>query len=417
MEHPMPHPSILAQPLTLKTGAVLPNRFMKAATSEQLGNRQHNPKPGLAKLYKTWSQGGAGLLISGNIMVDRTALGEPFNVVLDGDSDLDAFRQWTAAARVDGNHFWAQINHPGKQSPKVLSPEPVAPSAIPLDGALAAGFNTPRALSDSEITTLIASFAKTAELAKTVGFTGVQIHGAHGYLVSQFLSPKHNTRQDRWGGTAENRMRFVLEIYRAIRARVGADFPVAIKLNSADFQKGGFTEEESMQVAEALVSEGLDHIEISGGSYEQPVMMAGTGKAAVKQSTQAREAYFLHYAEALRARCDVPLAVTGGFRSAQGMEAAVASGATDMVGLARPIILVPDLPKQVLASSEFKIDVGNPTTGKPKIDAISMLGIVWYEKQMWRLAQGRKTKLNLSPWMAVVSSFWKVMSKPAPRRA
>jgi len=265
--------------------------------------------------------------------------------------------------------------------------------------------------------TLIASFAKTAELAKTVGFTGVQIHGAHGYLVSQFLSPKHNTRQDRWGGTAENRMRFVLEIYRAIRARVGADFPVAIKLNSADFQKGGFTEEESMQVAEALVSEGLDHIEISGGSYEQPVMMAGTAKVAVKQSTQAREAYFLHYAEALRARCDVPLAVTGGFRSAQGMEAAVASGATDMVGLARPIILVPDLPKQVLASPEFKIDVGNPTTGKPKIDAISMLGIVWYEKQMWRLAQGRKTKLNLSPWMAVVSSFWKVMSKPAPRRA
>ena len=156
-----------------------------------------------------------------------------------------------------------QINHPGKQSPKSLSKEPVAPSAIPLSGGVAVAFNPPRALTEEEILDLIKRFGNTARIAKA-GFTGVQIHSAHGYLVNQFLSPHHNQREDQWGGNAENRMRFLMEVYHEMRRQVGDDFPIGIKLNSADFQRGGFTEEESMQVLKTIDEAGIDLIEISG---------------------------------------------------------------------------------------------------------------------------------------------------------
>lgn len=405
--------SVLSQPLLLSNGVTLPNRFVKSATSEQLGDRNRNPRKELARLYQSWSEGGAGLLISGNIMVDRTALGEPFNVVLDEESDLSAFKVWTKAATSKGNHFWAQINHPGKQSPKVLSKQPVAPSSIPLEGSLAKAFNKPKALSEDEIQVLVKRFATTAKLAKEVGFTGVQIHGAHGYLVSQFLSPKHNQRNDQWGGSLKNRMRFVLDIYKAIRNEVGESFPVAIKLNSADFQKGGFTEEESIQVATILVEQGIDFIEISGGSYENPVMTTGQSLSNTKkESTYQREAYFLNYANSLRAECQIPLAVTGGFRSTKGMEYAITSGGADMIGMARPMILQPNLPQMALASSNFAFNWNEPTTGFKTLDSMTMLVLIWYEKQMWRVARGQQPKLTLSPWVAALTSIWKVITKP-----
>ena len=405
----------LQNPLNLQNGIVIPNRFVKSATSEQLGDKKRDPRPELGRLYQAWSEGGAGLLISGNIMVDRTAIGEPFNVVLDEDSNLNAFRAWTDGATTNGNQFWAQINHPGKQSPKLLSKAPMAPSAIPLDSAIASAFNPPTAMSEADIMATIARFATAARLAKQVGFTGVQIHGAHGYLVNQFMSPKHNIRTDKWGGSLENRMRFGLEIYHAVRKEVGDDFPVAIKLNSADFQKGGFSEEESMQVIEALVSAGIDFVEISGGSYESPAMVTGRDQRQVKASTRKREAYFLHYAETLRERTNIPLAVTGGFRTGAGMAEAVASGATDMVGMARPMILKPDLPNTVLSDPHFVMEFKEPTTGFPALDAATMMVLIWYEKQMWRVARGLKTKPALSPWMAALTSIWKVITKPPAR--
>lgn len=260
-------------PLVLANGIVLKNRLAKAAMSEQLADGRHDPAAGLERLYRTWAAGNIGLLISGNIMIDRDHLGEAKNIVLDEDSSLAAFQRWTLAGREHGTHFWAQLNHPGKQTPKMLTREPLAPSAIALGRGLERAFNTPRAMNEADIADVICKFARSALLAREAGFTGVQIHGAHGYLVSQFLSPRHNQRSDRWGGSFENRMRFVLEVYRAIRVAVGADFPVAIKLNSADFQKGGFSEEESMLVVEALAREGIDLVEISGGTYESPAMV------------------------------------------------------------------------------------------------------------------------------------------------
>lgn len=391
----------LQSPLELKGGARIRNRLMKSAMSEQLGDKARNPLPGLALVYRRWAEGGIGLCITGNIMVDRRALGEPGNVVLDEESDLEAFKGWTAAGSVGGTQLWAQLNHPGKQIPSFLSKEPVAPSAIPLGEGLDKVFNTPRALEEPEILAIVERFATAARLAQEVGFSGVQVHGAHGYLVSQFLSSRHNKREDRWGGSLENRMRFVLEVYGAIRREVGPEFPVGIKLNSADFMKGGFTEEESMQVVKALSEAGIDMIEISGGTYENPAMVGTEAKRELKESTRLREAYFLAYAEKARAFATVPLAVTGGFRSTKGMQDALDSGATDLVGLARPLAVVPDLPNRVLADPSYRLELQNPSTGIKGLDRAMGIALVWYEQQIHRMAEGKEPKLNLSAWRAV----------------
>ncbi|MEC8429016.1 MAG: NADH:flavin oxidoreductase/NADH oxidase family protein, partial [Pseudomonadota bacterium] len=256
----------ISDSITLPCGASAKNRLFKSAMSEQLADADHNPSGKLFKLYQTWAEGGIGICVSGNIMVDRNALGEPKNVVLDEQSNLDRFRRWASAATQNGTEFWAQLNHPGKQIPNFLNKQPVAPSAIPLGNGLDKAFNCPRELTDNEIEAIIQRFATSAKLAQQAGFTGVQIHSAHGYLVNQFLSPHHNRRTDRWGGPLENRMRFLMEIYHNIRKAVGEDFPVAIKLNSADFQKGGFSEEDFLLVVQELDKLGIDLIEVSGGN-------------------------------------------------------------------------------------------------------------------------------------------------------
>lgn len=409
----------LHSPLSLKNGVVIKNRFLKSATSEQLGDKKHNPKPALAQAYRRWAKGGTGLSVSGNIMIDRTALGEPKNVVLDGQSDLSAFKQWTAGGTENGTHFWAQLNHPGKQSPFILSKQPVAPSAVALRGGIEKGFNTPRALTENEILDLIKKFATAARLSKEVGFTGVQIHGAHGYLVSQFHSPHHNRRNDRWGGSMQNRMRFVLEIYKAMRAEVGDSFPIGIKLNSADFQKGGFTQAESMQVIEALTKAGIDLIEISGGTYESPAMMGANKRSKPqKDSTKKREAYFLSYAEQVREISDIPLVVTGGFRSSAGMRDAIASGATDMVGLARPIILYPDIPNNAMADAGYEVDLKEPTTGSKVVDTMTMMALIWFEEQIHMMGKGKEPNPNLSAWKAAFNNSLRMGGAAfKPRRA
>lgn len=391
----------LSDPLALRRGAPLPNRILKSAMSEILGTPEHAPGPGLPTLYRTWAEGGVGLSVTGNVMIDRSALGEPGNVVVEDDRDLPLLSAWAEAGKAAGGHIWMQINHPGKQSPIFLSKAPVAPSAVPLGHGLERAFATPRALEDHEIEGLIERFGRTAGIARRAGFTGVQIHGAHGYLVSQFLSPHHNRRTDRWGGPLENRAAFALGVYRAMRAAVGDDFPISIKINSADFQKGGFTEAESIEVIAALVDAGIDLVEISGGTYEAPAM---TG---ARQSTREREAYFLSFAEALRARVDVPLAVTGGFRTAAGMRDAVESGAVDVVGLARAFTLDPDLPRRVLAGDDFVSPVRRLSTGSKVLDKMTMLDVTWYENQLARMAAGKRPKPSMSPLASVVKTLWR----------
>ncbi|MCM0042581.1 MAG: NADH:flavin oxidoreductase/NADH oxidase family protein [Algoriphagus sp.] len=397
-------PTSITDTLTLPCGAVLKNRIGKSAMSENMGSRGYTSNEKFNRLYARWAEGGIGLLITGNVMVDRFALGEAHNVVIEQGIQDANLPHWAAAGKKDGTHIWVQLNHPGKQSPKFLSKEPVAPSAIPLKKPLDRLFNTPRALTEDEILEIIARFAYAARVCKESGFTGVQIHGAHGYLVSQFLSPSHNQRTDRWGGTLENRMRFVKKVYLAIRKEVGASFPVSIKLNSADFQKGGFTQEDSREVIKQLSALGMDLIEISGGTYEAPAMMG----AAQKESTQQREAYFLTYCEEVRKLVQSPLMLTGGFRSAQGMNAALESGACDVIGIARSLAIQPDFPNQLLSGSAVTSQVKPLTTGWKFLDKTFPLEIIWYTDQLHFMGEGKNPKPKKSALGSVLSMVYKL---------
>ena len=387
--------------LNLKNGVRIKNRFYKAAMSEQLGDKNHNPRSELVNLYQTWSEGGVGLLVTGNVMVDRDFLGEPKNVVLDEQSELDPFRGWAEAGSNNDTQVWMQLNHPGKQIPNFLSKTPVAPSAVPLETRINSIFNTPRALTDKEILDIIEKFALSAELAKQVGFSGIQIHCAHGYLLNQFLSPWHNRRQDDWGGSLENRMRMLVEVYRAVRQKVGDNFPIGLKLNSADFKSGGFTTEESRRVALQMQDEGIDLLEISGGTYENPTM---TGEGA---SSNGREAYFIDYADMIRKDLTVPLVVTGGFRSGKAMREALLSGVTDMIGLARPLAVEPDLPRKILADPDHVSTFRRPSTCLSILDYAAMLDLTWYEQQLYRIGKGKKADPKLGAWRTVFQTFWR----------
>ena len=337
-------------------------------------------------------------------MIDRRALGEPGNVVIEDESDLLILQQWARAATDQGASLWVQLNHPGKQSPKGLNASNLSPSAIPFREDMAAFFETPREADTAEIHEIIQRFGRSAGICKKAGFSGVQIHGAHGYLISQFLSPHHNHRNDEWGGTAENRRRFVMAVYAEIRRQVGADFPVGIKLNSADFQRGGFTEEESMATIRALVEAGIDLIEISGGTYEAPAM-SGAFQQPQKASTAAREAYFLEFAEKVRAEVQVPLMVTGGFRTADGMNAALRSGALDIVGLARLLAIDPDAPAALLQGRDSTQRVRPITTGIKPVDRMGIMEVLWYTRQLKRIAEGSNPRPNESGLVAFLKSL------------
>lgn len=384
---------LLQQALTLPNGSRLKNRLAKSAMSEALGTTDNHATEALVRLYGRWAAGGIGLLITGNAMIDRRALGEPNNVAIEDDSDMPLLQRWAAAGQADGTQLWVQLNHPGRQSPKGLNAENVSPSAVPFSPALQAFFAPPRALTEDEIVALIQRFACSAGIVKRAGFSGVQIHAAHGYLVSQFLSPLTNQRSDQWGGSAENRRRFVLEVYRAMRAEVGPRFPIGIKLNSADFQQGGFSEDESLAVIQALHEEGIDLVELSGGTYEAPAM---SDQKRHRASTLAREAYFLEFAEKVRAAVPVPLMVTGGFRSLGGMATALSSGAMDLIGLARGLAIEPDLPQRLLAGQEPQYAVRPISTGIKAIDRMALMEVVWYSRQLRRMAKGQAPKPNES---------------------
>lgn len=399
------HGTRLHDPLPLPCGQVLPNRIMKSALSEGLGTRRHAPDGRLEQLYRTWGRGGYGLLITGNVMVDRTQLGEPGNVVIEDDRDLDALSRWAKSTRSAGGAngakgagvpIWVQLNHPGRQSnPLDIGHTPVAPSTIPMN---LPGAATPRELTAAEIDDIIERFGTAAAVCEAAGFDGVQIHGAHGYLVAQFLSPLTNQRTDEWGGDPQRRMRFLIEVLRRIRSRVSPGFAVGLKLNSADFQRGGFSEDESRAVLAALASEDLDLIEVSGGSFEQPAMM---GAAAA--STRAREAYFLEYARAARDIVgDIPLAVTGGFRSAAAMTEAVASGDCDVVGLGRPTATTPDAAAAILTGrtetlTAHQLRFGMRSVVGKFIDLKSvdgMLDLSWHADQLHRMGAGLAPDLD-----------------------
>jgi 2,4-dienoyl-CoA reductase-like NADH-dependent reductase (Old Yellow Enzyme family) len=408
----------LQRPLLLPCGATLGNRLSKAAMTEGLADPNDRASDRLATLYGRWSDGGAGLLVTGNVMVDRRFLERPGNVVIDGNGGLDALRRLAAAGTRNGNHLWMQISHPGRQCTRMSSKHPLSPSSVKMKGMLGL-MARPRALQAREIREIISAFARVAKAAKETGFTGAQLHSAHGYLSSQFLSPHTNRRTDEWGGSLENRARFLLETYRAMREAVGSDFPLGAKLNSSDFQKGGFSNEDSAQVARWLCDEGLDLLEISGGTYEQMALLGRPAEGEKKaESTLRREAYFLDYARNIReAARDIPLMVTGGFRTVSLIRQVVESGEVDVVGLARPFCVAPDLPKRIFDGTLSEL----PTPEKDRRLGPGLLGPVsplrglrtlnaqaeaaWFYRQIIALSEDREPDFNLGTWAALMAHF------------
>ena len=381
--------------LRLSSGLVLRNRIAKAAMTEGLADRHGLPGFRLQRLYQRWARGGAGLLITGNAMVDGRYLERAGNVIIEDAGVDEALAAWSAAAR-KGCAALVQLSHAGRQTSRFTCGHPVAPSEGPPVKVLAS-FARPRAMTPLEIEATVERFTFAAEACRRAGFDGVQIHAAHGYLLAQFLSPLTNRRTDEWGGRLENRARLLLAVVRAVRARTGAAFTLAVKINSADFQRGGFSEEDSLEVVRWLDGEGIDLLEISGGNYESPALLLGPG---LRESTVAREVYFLEFARRVRAVTRLPLMVTGGFRSAATMEAALAEDALDLVGLARPLALDPDFPARLLSGQVERSEV-RPLRVKSKVFAF-LAEASWYGDQIERMADGLDPDPAISPYASIV---------------
>ncbi len=390
--------SSLSHPLNLPCGAQLRNRIARSAMTEALADRKDRPTQAHQTLYRRWSEGGLALQMTGNVMVDRRYLERPGNVVVEDESTLDALQAWAQAAKSGGNQVWMQISHPGRQCPIVVNAHPLSPSAEKL--RILGLFGKPREMTPEDIEEAIGRYAKTARIAQKAGFDGVQIHGAHGYLISQFLSPITNRRQDEWGGVLENRARFLRRVYAAVRAAVGPAFPVAVKLNSADFQKGGFDLTDCAQVARWLEQDGIDLIELSGGTYEEMSFVNGTQDDR-RDSTKRREAYFLEYAKEVRQAVTVPIMVTGGFRSREAMERAITEDRIDMIGLARPFCVQPDAARALLDGTCDRVGIEEDglVIGRGKLGMNAqnwLVGLIntvsrveYYVWQMMRMSRGQ----------------------------
>lgn len=394
----------LAQPLTLPCGAILPNRLVKTAMSEGMADVDNRSTPRLEALYRRWSHSGAGLLFTGNIQVDPDYLERPLNIVIHDESGHEALARLARAGTEGGAHFWAQLSHTGRQVDAAVNPAPLAPSVVELDVMRGAGFTfaTPRAMTEAEIERAIAQFGFAAGEVRKAGFTGVTLHAAHGYLISQFLSPLTNKREDGWGGTFEKRARFLIAVIAAVREAVGPDFPIGIKLNSSDFQVGGFTATDCVELVRLLNGTSLDLLELSGGSLEQPKVMGVTlkdeGEDGARQASAAREAYFVSFAKDIRAVAAMPVMVVGGFRSRAAMIEALERGEIDLVGLGRPIIAMPDGPARLLAG-----EIDRLPSFEEKFDILRFMS--WNNMQLERMGDGLAPDLSLEGDVALESFF------------
>lgn len=408
---------MIEQTLTLPCGHTVPNRLCKSAMTEGLADAHDHATAAHQRLYTTWARGGAAVLLTGNIMVDGRYLERAGNVVVEDASGLAQLRAWAQATHDGGSQLWAQISHPGRQCPRLVNLTPLAPSAVQLNAV--ANFGKPRAATGADIQDVIQRFVTTAALVQQAGLDGVQIHSAHGYLLSQFLSARTNQRQDQWGGTLANRARLLLEVVRAVRAKVGPLYPISVKLNSSDFVKGGFTLDESVQVVQWLNDAGVDLLEVSGGTYEQLEFFKALPESEVRDSTREREAVFLEYAKSIKAVARMPIMVTGGFRTLAGMEAALAGGHTDMLGVARPFCLDPDFPQRMLVGQMERLPVpedrlvlgkgywgpNSPSSSMRTLNNLCQAG--WYYRQIERLGAGQLPLPDLSPLQAMLTHLGK----------
>lgn len=390
------HTSPVFAPLTLPNGSVIPNRLAKAAMEENMAVSGQLPGPTLLRLYRQWSRGGAGLLITGNVMVHAAALTGPGGVVLDAESPLEPFRQWADAAKSGGARVWMQINHPGRQVRADMPGVAWAPSPIRVDvGKNSKRFAEPVGMTPAQIAETVQRFAATAAQAERAGFDGVEIHAAHGYLLSQFLSPLANRRTDGWGGSLENRARLLLDIVRAVRSAVAPGFAVAVKLNSADFQRGGFDSGDAARVIAMLAPLGVDIVELSGGSYEAPAM---TGQER-DERTRKREAYFLSLAEELATSSPLPLMMTGGVVRLPVAEEVLAAG-IELVGMGSALAVDPGLPNRWQHDPDAKVELA-PVNIQDKAVA-SAASMARVRQQLRRLGAGRRPRPGIDPGVALL---------------
>ncbi|MGW6274774.1 NADH:flavin oxidoreductase/NADH oxidase family protein [Streptomyces sp. NPDC055060] len=393
--------SELFSPLPLRSGQVLANRIAKAAMEENMAGDGQLPDQRLLTLYRRWAAGGTGLLITGNVMVHAEALTGPGGVVLDANAPLAPFTEWAKAGKSAGGAIWMQINHPGRQVASDMPGVVWGPSDIGVDlGRHSGRFGRPRAMTPAQIDATVTRFAVTAHRAEKAGFDGVEIHAAHGYLLSQFLSPLVNRRSDQWGGSLENRARMLLDVVRAVRAAVSPSFAVAVKLNSADFQRGGFDADDARQVIAMLEPLGVDLVELSGGSYESPAM---TGRAADAR-TQAREAYFLDLARDLVGTSALPLMLTGGITRRATAERVLDSGVA-VVGMGTALAVTPDLPDRWKTHREAHRQM-TPVTWSDKALA-SAAGMARVRHQMARVARGSAPRPRVHPVYTLLAEQWK----------
>lgn len=382
---------------TLPNGNQLKNRLVKAAMEENLANEAQLPDCALMQLYSRWAQGGVGLIITGNVMVDHLAMTGPGGLALEEDTDLSPFIELAQKAQQNNCKVWMQINHPGRQVFKRMGGKVLSPSNVALNmGKHSSMFTQPKAMDELEIEDVIRRFVVTAKKAQEAGFNGVEVHAAHGYLVAQFLSPLTNKRQDNWGGSLENRARFLLTIVKSIRRECGDGFDLAVKLNSADFQRGGFDVEDAQQVVHWLAEHNVDVVELSGGSYEAPAMQGRTAD----NRTLAREAYFLEFARKIASVSHVPIMTTGGIRSLEIAEQVVESGVA-LVGMASALAYTPDLPNQWLDHPE-RIGFIPKVNWKDKtLSALAVMALI--KKQLRHLSLGQPPKKNSWAWLALLS--------------
>lgn len=392
----------LFSPLLLPNGQLVPNRLAKAAMEENMADDDHAPSDDLIRLYRAWGDGGVGLIITGNVMIDARAMTGPAGVVLETDQFLERFRSWAQAGRRKGGQVWVQLNHPGRQMPADLGQPTLAPSDVALKlGAQSKLFPVPQAMTAADIEDVQRRFLNAALLAERAGFTGVEIHAAHGYLLSQFLSPLTNRRTDQWGGSLENRARLLFEIVRAVRAATKPGFAVAVKLNSTDFQRGGFSPEEARAIIHGLGTLKTDLVELSGGNYEAPVMMG----AMSDERGLAHEAYFLELARVIGASAPMPLMVTGGIRR-YDVAARVLQTGMAMAGMATALALMPDLPVQWQSGQNGQRLAPHlrPVQWKNKaLAASARMAAVRY--QLVRIGQSRPVVPAISPVWALAQAW------------
>jgi len=351
----------LFTPFEIKT-IKMPNRIIRSATYEKMADEDGFVTEKLINLYVKLARGGAGLLITGNALVHVSGRSAPNMLCIHNDFYIDGLKNLTKAVHEAGGRIVIQLSHGGRQcAPLFLGgAEPVAPSALyePIYKVM------PRELTQEEIWELIESFGRAARRARQAGFDGIQIHGAHGYLVNQFLSPHTNRRNDYWGGDEERRFHFLEEVYQSVRENVGYDWPVLIKLNASDFIEGGLTLEESLRIAKKLENLGIDAIEVSGGIVEskpeeRPV------RAGI--DSPEKEAYFREFSREFKKALKIPIILVGGIRSKTVAEDILQKKDADLVSISRPLIREPDLPKKWMK-------------GKEKADCISCNGCMRFIK-------------------------------------